>query len=386
MHPKRPMNPTDLQLTTVASLDESLRGEWNELAGAKLFRRFEWAQCWLETFGAECEPHVALVRTSAGELVGVAPFCLRRMSGSTRALEIIGGGKACGDDLSLLAAENFTGPVGRVVADWLLQDRGAGHWDELWISGVSEADPGLNFVGEHFAKSSLDMLRITDQSRWACPLPASLDGYFAGLGKSSRRLARQVLKRLDNEPQTFSLEIAHDDASRRELLAHAANLHELRWASLPGGGCFAHQHFAPFIDSVTRQWLEEDLLRLAVLKIDSEPAAAAIGVLNAGVLSIYLTGRDPRFDNRHAGWMLNFALVRMAIDGGAHTLDMLRGDEEYKHRLGGRPIRQFTYFTPGQGLRNQIRGLSYSGRERLRHWRRRLGARAAQKPAAAEIG
>jgi CelD/BcsL family acetyltransferase involved in cellulose biosynthesis len=372
MQTTSPMNQSNLQISTIASLDEGLRVEWNRLAGPKVFRRFEWAQSWLETFGVDCEPHVALVRTAGGELVGVAPFCLRRMSSSTTALEIIGGGKACGDDLSILAGDSWTEPVGRVIADWLLEDRGAGHWDELWMSGVSEAEPGVAVLGDHFAKSSCDMLRISDQSRWACQLPSTLENYLSRLGKSSRRLARQVLKRLDHEPQTFSLDIAHDDDSRQELLAQAARLHELRWESSRGGGCFAHQHFAPFVEDVTRQWLEEGMLRLAVLKIANVPAAAAIGVLNAGVLSIYLTGRDPRFDDRHAGWMLNFALVRLAIESGVHTVDMLRGDEEYKQRLGGRPTPQFTYFTPGHGLRNQIRGLSYSGRERLRQWRRRI--------------
>lgn len=380
------MTQTALQVSTITSLDETLRGRWNRLAGPRVFRRFEWAQCWLNTFGAECEPHIAVVRTAADEVVGVAPFCLRNMSVSTRALEIIGGGKACGDDLSLLTADEWTGPVGRAVADWLLEGRRAGRWDEMWMSGVSDADPGAVVLGEHFAKSSLDMLRINEQSRWACPLPSTLDEYLLGLGRSSRRLARQMLKRLDADPQRFSLELAHDEATRRERLAETERLHELRWKSLEGGGCFSHRHFTPFIDSVTRQWLVSASLRLAVLKIDGEPAAAAICVLSGGVLSLYLTGRDPRFDDRHAGWMLNFALVRQAIESGAHTLDMLRGDEEYKQRLGGRPIPQFTYFTPGRGLRNQFRGLSYSSRERLRAWRRRLHSPAAGKPAADEVG
>ncbi|TWT97570.1 hypothetical protein Pla108_17220 [Botrimarina colliarenosi] len=366
------MNHRNLRIATYSSLKASLREGWNRLAGPNVFRRFEWAKCWLDTFGSGCEPHIAAIHTESGELVGLAAFCLRPMSASTRALEVIGGGKACGDDLSILAAEGWTEAVGQLIADWLIDDRAAGRWDEMWLSGVTDGDQSVAVLFDHLKKSSLGMLRVIDQSRWVCRLPSSLDGYFLGLGKSSRRLARHVLKRLDGDPQTYTLEIAYDEATRKERLAETERLHELRWESLEGGGCFSHRHFAPFIDSVTGQWLSEGLLRLAVLKIDGEPAAAAIGVLCKGVLSIYLTGRDPRFDTLHAGWMLNFSLVRMAIEAGAHTLDMLRGDEDYKHRLGGRPIPQASYFMPGHGLRNQIRGLSYSSCEKLRQWRRQL--------------
>ncbi|TWT66909.1 hypothetical protein Pla123a_43370 [Posidoniimonas polymericola] len=364
------MNANALQISTANPLDGSLRNIWNELAGAMLFRRYEWAESWLSTFGKECEPRVAVVRDSAGEVVGIAPFCLRRMTRATKALELIGGAKACGDELSLLVRPGLEPAVVEEIAGWLVADRAAGVWDELWLTGVDGGDQVIALLEQALSDAGAHMKPIEDQSRWVCPLPSCFEDYASSLGKSSRRLLRQALKKVDDPKQNNRLRFAEDETSRQEYLEIAEQLHEMRWQGLEGGGCFSHAHFRDFIDRVTREWLQEEKLHLAVLWIDEEPAAAAISAECGGTFSIYLTGRNPRFDDRHAGWMMNFSLVRRAIKNGAHTLDMLRGDEAYKQRLGARQAPQLIYYVSGRGVRNCVRGLSYTGREQMKKWTR----------------
>jgi CelD/BcsL family acetyltransferase involved in cellulose biosynthesis len=367
--------PRTLSLTTLDTLDESLRDEWNRLAGDKLFRRFEWAKCWLDTFGEGAELRIVVVRERIGRLVGVAPLCLRRHG----SLELVGGDKACGDDLSVLAAPDRLDDVTQALAGWLASERRCGAWDELWLTGVDPSDPTAQSLRESLAASGVKLLPIVDQSRWVRRLPESFEAHLSGLSKSSRRVARTTLKLLDTEGSGYALEFAADEPSRARLLEEAKQLHELRWESDPCGGCFSHEHFTPFIDAVTREWLAAGVLRLAVLRCDGKPAACAVAASFAGTWSVYLTGRDPAYDDRHAGWMLNYALLRMAIAEGASVFDLLRGDEPYKHRLGARPTPQATYYAAGRGLVNSLRGLSQSGRETLRRWRR-----MATKPAAEE--
>lgn len=195
-------------------------------------------------------------------------------------------------NLALLAAPGYEAACVDETAHWLTEERRAGRWNELWLTGIDVADPMARLLREGLARGGVPTLSVGDRARWACPLPESFDAYLANLGKSSRRLVRTVLKRLDGGG-SFELCVADDEPSR-----------------------------------------------VTLLRVDGEPAAAAVAATLGGTLSVYLTDRDPAFDDRRPGWMLNFALVRDAIGRGCHTLDLLRGDEAYKRRLGARPAPQ----------------------------------------------
>jgi len=106
----------------------------------------------------------------------------------------------------------------------------------------------------------------------------------------------------------------------------------------------------------------------------TDTAAAAIGVQTGKTFSAFLLGRDPRFDDVRAGWLLNLAMIEAAIDEGAEEFDFLRGDEEYKARLGAVPVPQCRMIVTTRGMLNRVRVLAVVSRKAARRtrdgWRR----------------
>ncbi|MFN2275688.1 MAG: GNAT family N-acetyltransferase, partial [Anaerolineales bacterium] len=79
----------------------------------------------------------------------------------------------------------------------------------------------------------------------------------------------------------------------------------------------------------------EGWLQLAVLDVAGEPAFGYFNFDFNGKLWIYNSGFNPNHASLSPGWVLMGHLIQWAIEQGRHEIDFLRGDEEYKYRLGG---------------------------------------------------
>ena len=77
------------------------------------------------------------------------------------------------------------------------------------------------------------------------------------------------------------------------------------------------------------------------MHLDNEPVAGTLAFVQGDVLSVYLMGMDDRFAESRPGFLLSIALIRWACQNGVDTIDYLRGDEEYKKRLGAKPNAQY---------------------------------------------
>jgi CelD/BcsL family acetyltransferase involved in cellulose biosynthesis len=83
---------------------------------------------------------------------------------------------------------------------------------------------------------------------------------------------------------------------------------------------------------------QQGLLRLSFLDIDRVPAAAVICFDFNDTIFLYNNGYDPRFRHLSAGLLSKVYSIRNSIERGKLRYDLLKGDEEYKNRLGSKPI------------------------------------------------
>ena len=107
-------------------------------------------------------------------------------------------------------------------------------------------------------------------------------------------------------------------------------LHELRWGGTTA--VFAGRGHA-FQRDAARALLATGRLRLWVLELDGEPAAAWQGFRMDGAESYYQSGRDPRFDSESAGFVLLCHTIREALADGMGEYRFLLGGEAYKDRF-----------------------------------------------------
>ena len=75
-------------------------------------------------------------------------------------------------------------------------------------------------------------------------------------------------------------------------------------------------------------------LQLAFLEVDGEKACAYLNFDYANRIWVYNSGLDRKFMDISPGWVLLGHLLQWANDHKRSEFDFMRGDEEYKYRLG----------------------------------------------------
>jgi CelD/BcsL family acetyltransferase involved in cellulose biosynthesis len=89
--------------------------------------------------------------------------------------------------------------------------------------------------------------------------------------------------------------------------------------------------FPQFIDGLARACAEAGWLRLGIVYIDEQPAAAQIWIVTGGIATIYKLAYDERYARLSLGTILTAHLMEQVIDADkVHEVDYLTGDDAYK--------------------------------------------------------
>jgi CelD/BcsL family acetyltransferase involved in cellulose biosynthesis len=83
---------------------------------------------------------------------------------------------------------------------------------------------------------------------------------------------------------------------------------------------------------------KEKLLKLSFLDLDGTPAAAVMSFDYNSTVYLYNNGYDGKFSSLSVGFLSKVLNIKDSIGRGKKKYDFLKGTEEYKHRLGGKPI------------------------------------------------
>ncbi len=163
------------------------------------------------------------------------------------------------------------------------------------------------------------------------PLPDTFDDYLASIGKKQRHELRRKRRRYLEEVGEM-LHEAHHDAGW--AFVEFVRLHRL--ASGPKGSFMTVEMEALFRSLVVLEGWRIDLLRVP----GTERAAAAIfGYADADGYFLYNSAYDPGLAAASPGWVLLGSMIERAIREGRPRFDFLKGDEEYKFRLGAEERR-----------------------------------------------
>ncbi|HEY8202703.1 MAG TPA: GNAT family N-acetyltransferase [Actinomycetota bacterium] len=294
---------------------EALGEEWRELAGrtGNVFATWEWASIWWRHFGGGHRPLITSCRTTDGRLVAILPFYLWS-SRPLRILRFIGHGP--GDQL---------GPV------CALQDR-----DEVAkATGRALARlPWSIFVGEHLPVEASWSERLGAEviARDGNPLlrasSGGWDGFLAAQSAHFRKRLRWQERQLARHHRV-AYRLVQDGEQLPAALDTLFRLHQLRWP--PGSSAF--QPRAAFHREFAAMALERGWLRLWILELDGQPAAALYGFRFGAVESHYQGGRDPVFDRLSLGFVLLAHAIRQALDDGVAEYRFLHGHDAYKYRF-----------------------------------------------------
>jgi perosamine synthetase len=310
----RPRSVPGRRVDPIESLD-SLHDEWNALATetGNIFATWEWTSIWWRHFGRGRDLLTQACYTQDGQLFAILPLYLSAAR-PLRIARFLGHRES--DHLGPICRESDRAEAGRALLETLRRQR-----LDLFVGENMPANQGWSaFLGAKvLRRTGSPVLRFRGAS-WGELLAARSANFREQVGRRERKLRREheVCFRLSDDPERL-----HDD------LDILFSLHSARWK---GGGLFTstsegfHREFA--VDAMERGWL-----RLWVLELDGEPAAAWYGFRFGDAESYYQAGWNPAWSGSSVGFVLLVHTIREALEDGVGEYRFLEGSEGYKYRF-----------------------------------------------------
>jgi CelD/BcsL family acetyltransferase involved in cellulose biosynthesis len=312
----------------------TLRAEWDALLEgcpqATIFQSWEWNEAWWHTLGQRQQLFVLQAR-ECGQLVGLAPFCIRRVSGTPlRRLTFLGTGVS--DNLDVLAVPERVQEVCTAFLAYLdaSQAYDLADWHEL---------------------QPLALLRQVlvngppPRAEWTCrwqlqepcltiALPSTWETYVAQLGKLRRNLGyyRRLLKRRCASVE-FRLAAQEELGEAMEALFA---LHQQRWQMRQLSGHLGSRPIQAFHRQVADRFQARGWLRLYLARVQGRIIGVEYGWRFRDRYASYLGGFDPAWEGFRVGTLLIGEAIRQAIIEGCPIFDWLRGSEPHKVAWGAR--------------------------------------------------
>jgi CelD/BcsL family acetyltransferase involved in cellulose biosynthesis len=317
-----------VEIVRDAEVFGALREEWNALLAASaadtIFLTWEWLNTWWKHLSGSRRLEILAVR-SESKLIAVAPFTFRRLGLLPPRLEFLGTGTVGSDYLDIVALRGRERESLEALAPHLERLRVRQRWDSVRTEGSLASELGAALEGEGF--------RVFRTSTDTCPFislaPRTWEDYLGSLGREHRYNFRRRLRQLREESE-LRLERVSNEERRREAMAILFDLHERRWKDRGGSDAFPRRDVVRFHEEMSRLALDRGWLRLFVLWVSGEPAAALYGFRYQGTFSFYQSGFDPRFARRSVGLVMMGLAIQSAFEEGAVEFDFLHGAEGYK--------------------------------------------------------
>jgi CelD/BcsL family acetyltransferase involved in cellulose biosynthesis len=353
-----------VRLITQTDEFEGLSGAWRSLCSSDLMRSWEFQRCWREHFAPQ-DPLRILVCEERGEIVGILPLVEQKRIWTGRTLVNFGSGKACLDDLGIIAHPESAVRAGQDFATFLLESKEL-PWDYIDLEGIRRSDLPMQAFADALLSSNPDCLeRRPSPSCWAIELKEEVDGCHAWSKRmrTMMRKAREELKRGD-----FHLNIARTAKEAIEELKVMEEIHQARWKDRGVEGCFSNDSFAEFTREIIDTTCDAGKSFVAILRWQGTPAAGAICFIDSTTLYVYLASMAPGFSERKPGWKLNGFLAEYALRCGYTRFDFMRGDEEYKQRMGATPSIQERWMISSPRFLGRVRRTLYRTAREIKHF------------------
>ena len=277
----------------------------------------EWQEAWWDEFGPDDELRLLIVGPADAPL-GLAP-----LQASGERITFLGGTDLF-DYHDFISADSAFYPA---LFDCLEDEE----WSTMELPSVPEWSPTFELLPQAARERGYAVVVEEEDVVPGVTLPESWDAYLAGLRKKDRHELRRKMRRLESAGPV-RVRLADAETLERDLALFQEVMAESRAEKRE----FLSPAREAFFQRMTNRMFEAGHLRLFLLEIGDDPAAAAVLAFDyAGRRLLYNSGYRHGYDHLAAGLMLKALCIKDAIERGLSYFDLLRGAEPYKYHLGG---------------------------------------------------
>lgn len=320
-----------------ASAFDELKDEWQVLVEHSctntIFSTWEWHKNWWHAYHPG-DLWVLAIRGDGNRLLGIASMFIEHNETHGRTVRHVGCEDVT-DYLDFIIDRDCTGPVYQALVSYLVAHQD--EYDLLNLCNVPEASPSTQAFVDGLKAENYD---VTVSQQDVCPvieLPEDFETYLSNLDKKQRHEVRRKLRRAEGQRKMGSLDWYIVDESH-DLEVEMDHFLRLMAASHPEKAGFLEEGtHVTFFKSIVPAALARGWLQLNFLTINETPVATYLNFDYNDHILVYNSGLDPEeYGQFSPGIVLLAYTIEHAIEEGRELFDFLRGDEQYKYRMGGK--------------------------------------------------
>jgi len=307
---------------------------WNTLVEQSIadtpFSRYEYLSEWWKTLGGGEWKNARLVLVSATEndqLLGIAPLFIDEYD-DRQALLLLGSIEIS-DYLDLIVREADLLRFLSGLIDFLASSLPEA-WSAIDWYNLPDSSPTLVALKAESEKRGWNYHEEVYRPTPRIALNESFDDYLMSLDKKQRHELRRKMRRAA-ESGRVRFHIIDKDVDIEPELESFFHL----MVQDPNKAEFLHEVMQDQMSQSIRAAHDYGYLWLAFLEIDGVKAAATLCFDYKDKLWGYNSGVSRDFMDLSPGWVIMGQTIQWCCENGHYEFDFMRGDEEYKYRLGG---------------------------------------------------
>ncbi len=309
--------------------------EWNELLKESIsdtpFLRYEYQQLWWQHRGGGEWKNAQLILVTAregGKLIGIAPLFIAEYEGKSCIL--LNGSIEISDYLDVIVRKEDHAQFISGLLDFLASNL-ADNWSSLDWYNLPDDSPTLAAFKAEAVKRRWAHLEEIYRPTPRIALNGDFEEYLSRVEKKQRHEIRRKMRRAAESDLNVRFVLVDQTTDIEPELEAFFGL----MVQDPNKAQFLHPAMREQMTAFLRAAHTARYLWLGFLEIDGVKTAASLNFDYNGKLWGYNSGVGRAHMELSPGWVLLANTIQWCCENKRYEFDFMRGDEEYKYRLGG---------------------------------------------------
>lgn len=304
---------------------DSLAAEWDmlqeESPGSIIFSSPQWTGTWWKHFGADYTLYLGSLRDGA-KLIGVAPLAV-----SDETATFSGGPDVC-DYLDFTVLPGYEDTFCTILLDRLISDG----IKRLDLGAVRPDSIVFTCLAQQIKQRGLSLAYHQEDVTVYMELPSSWEHYLKELSGKQRHELKRKFRRL--EEMGTVRQSAVTKASPDTIKTFFRLFSECREDKAQ----FLTPDRKDFMQDLIEVMAKAGRLRFNLMELNGSSVAITLCFDYKKEVLLYNSGFDPEYRWLSAGLISKAMVIENSIARNMSCFNFLKGDEQYKYRLGGRSM------------------------------------------------